>query len=842
MGRQSLFPGENPGALSAPREMPAPAYLRLLVDWTTAMHGWSCAESAAIPFEIDHSNPRLGAVWSRACWGAMKKGLSTRAVFLIALLLVCAAIGRAADTKPITSLHAIHVLTNEQAGQGLPVAFEGTVTYYKEGDIDLFVQDGEVAIYVETIASLKLDLGDRVLVLGKTRASFRPEIKADNVIFLRHGTAPPAVNADFRQLIRAEFDCRRATVRGRVRSANIVSDAGVATIYLQLQMEGGEIDAEMIESKPGDLTGLLDAEVEVTGAVAGKFDNKNQMTGILVEVQSLSDVKIIKQATRAPSSLPVMPMDEILSVYNVQDRTQRVRVEGTVTYDHPGAAIVLQNGAKSLWIETQFERPVKIGTLASASGFPDVRNGALTLTQGQIEVSGNASPIIPQPVPASELAVGTHAFDLVSVEGRLLMSVREAGQDEYVLVSDGRLFSAVYRHPERGLNLPLPPMKQVGVGSRVRMTGICMLERFDKFQGPVAFEVLLRSSDDIAVVASPSPLNVRNLTLVVGLLLITILAIGARSWRAERRNRQQMGESAYFEQRRSLILESINGVCPLNEIVQQITALASFKLHGAPAWCELANGERLGNRLDRLAGLTVLETQIRARSGVQLGAIFAAFPAGSSTGNLESEALSMAAGLAALAIENRRLYSDLLHRSDYDLLTDMHNRFSLEKRLGELIEESSRNGNIFGLIYVDLDEFKQVNDLYGHRIGDLYLQKVSQRMKHQIRPKDMLARIGGDEFAVLVPAVDSQDDVMEVASRLEHCFEDLFAIDGNQLRGAASLGTAIYPLDGTTRDSLLNSADAAMYVAKHGKRRGPGDHSGDVNLEDDARSQTRRGR
>ena len=781
---------------------------------------------------------------ARACSAVrssvMKMGLPIRAAIVGAILVAVAPSTRSAETKPLTSLRSIHALSNEEASQGLQVAFEGVVTYYKPGDIDLFVQDGDTAVYVESSSNAKLELGDRVLVLGKTRASFRPEIKADNVIFLRHGVPPPAVNADFKRLIRAELDCRRATVRGKVRSANIVNDAGIPTIYLQLELDGGEIDAEMIVSK-ADLNGLLDAEIEVTGAVAGKFDNKNQMTGILIEVQSIADVKVIQPATVAPTSLPVMPMDEILSVYNVQDRTQRVRVQGTVTYDQPGSAIVLQNGSKSLWIETQFEQPVMIGTLASASGFPDVRSGALTLTEAQIETSGAAAPIKPPLVPASELAIGSRAFDLVSVEGRLLMSVREAGQDEYVLVSGGHLFSAVYRHPERGLNLTLPAMKQVAVGSKVRMTGICMLERFDKFQGSVAFEVLLRSGEDIAIVASPSLLNVRNLTLVVSLLLVSILGIGARAWRLERRNRQQMAESAYFEQRRSQILESINGARPLNEILQQITAVASFKLHGAPAWCELANGDRTGNRLDRLTGLKVLDSPIRARSGVQLGSIYAAFPEAAVTGNLESDALAMAAGLAALAIENRRLYSDLLHRSDYDLLTDMHNRFSLEKRLDELIEESNRTGSIFGLIYVDLDEFKQVNDIYGHRVGDLYLQKVSQRMKHQIRPNDMLARIGGDEFAVLVPDVRGQDDVMEVAARLQRCFEDLFVIDGNQLRGASSLGAAIYPLDGTTRDSLLNSADAAMYVAKHGKRHKVPE-TGDVELgaQEQPQSGTRR--
>jgi diguanylate cyclase (GGDEF)-like protein len=772
----------------------------------------------------------------------MKRKLSASGVFFAALALGCAAVAGAADQKTLTTLREIHALSNEEASHGIPVAFEGSVTYYEDGNVDLFVQEGDAAIYVEANPKAKLQTGDRVLVVGKTRASFRPEVKADNLIFLRHGLPPAPVRADFKQLIRAQFDCRRATVRAVVRSANIVLDAGVTNIYLQLLMDGGNIDAEMIERGPTDLTGLLDAEVELTGAVAGKFDNKNQMTGILMEVPSLSDVKVIRRAGAAPNTLPVTPMDEILSVYNIQDRTQRVRVQGTVTYAQPGAAIVLEDGAKSLWIETQFEQPVKIGQVANATGFPDVHSGALTLTRSEIELSGIPASIAPQPVAASDLALGTHAFDLVSVEGRLLMAVREAGQDEYVLVSGGHLFSAVYRHPEHGVNLQLPPMRQIPLGSKVRMTGICILENFDKFQGPIAFEVLLRSMDDVALVANPSPLSVRNLILVVGLLLLVVIAVGARAWRVERRIRHQMADSARFEQRRSMILEDINGSRPLAEIMEQINALVSLKLQGAPCWCDLSDGGRVGHCPEETDGLRILECPIRARSGAQLGVIFAAVPLHADVVKLESESLSMAAELAAVAIESRRLYSDLLHRSDYDLLTDIHNRFSLEKRLDALIEVANRNGSIFGLIYVDLDEFKMVNDLYGHRVGDLYLQMVAQRMKHQIRPDDMLARIGGDEFAVLVPSVRSQEDVIEIAARLERCFKEPFGIDGNQLHGSASLGAAIYPVDGNSKDSLLNSADAAMYVAKHGKRKNENEQADGINLQDHPRSRSNRGR
>ena len=124
------------------------------------------------------------------------------------------------------------------------------------------------------------------------------------------------------------------------------------------------------------------------------------------------------------------------------------------------------------------------------------------------------------------------------------------------------------------------------------------------------------------------------------------------------------------------------------------------------------------------------------------------------------------------------LYSDLVHRSEFDLLTDIHNRFSLDKQLEASIARAREDASIFGLIYIDLDEFKQVNDVYGHRVGDLYLQEVAGRMKRQLRTADLLARVGGDEFVVLVPMVHSRADVEEIASRLESCFDAPFQAEG----------------------------------------------------------------
>ena len=152
------------------------------------------------------------------------------------------------------------------------------------------------------------------------------------------------------------------------------------------------------------------------------------------------------------------------------------------------------------------------------------------------------------------------------------------------------------------------------------------------------------------------------------------------------------------------------------------------------------------------------------------------------------------------------------------MLTDIHNRLSLHRYLGAIDRKGEGAGLDSGPIYIDLDDFKHVNDLYGHHVGDLYLQEVSLRMKRQLRSGDMLARLGGDEFAALVPIVRDRGALEEIAQRLERCFDAPFAVEGYVFRGAASVGLALYPEDGTSVDGLLGAADAAMYVSKHTKR------------------------
>jgi diguanylate cyclase (GGDEF)-like protein len=742
----------------------------------------------------------------------------------IALAALRAASAAAPSLAPPLTLHTAATLTNAQASQHLTVSFPATVTYFRSYDRDLFVQDGNDAIYVHATTNLSLVPGDRILVRGTTHESFRPYVNSRDITLLGHGALPNPIQPSFEQLIRAEADCKLVRVRASVRSADLVPDARspIAAGYLRMIIDGGPVDANVDTADENALKSLLDADVEITGTVSGHFDNKMQLTGVLLHVPSLDGIKILKHAPSDPWTLPVTPMDRIISGYRLNDLSERMRVRGTITYYEPGRALVLQDGSRSLWINTDSWNPLHVGDVADVIGFPSVESGFLRLNRGEVRDSLVQAQLTPSLFTWRDLALGgndghSHVFDLVSVEGEVVTEVRQATQDLFVLESEGHLFSVILAHSPTQSSASVPPMKEVPLGARIRVTGICILADANPFNGEVPFNILIRDFDDIVVVAQPPWLNVGHLIAIVGLLLALVIAIGVRAWMMERRNRRRIGSLAYVERRRSKVLEDINHSKPLAEILERITELVSVRLNGAPCWCQVANGATLGNRpVDfQSSSLRIVESLIPGRTGPALGSIFAAFDARTNPDAVEKSALAMASELATLAIETSRLYSDLVHRSEFDLLTDVQNRFSMEKTLGAMIHNARETARIFGLIYIDLNKFKQVNDLHGHLVGDRYLQEVSRRMKRQLRPFDVLARLGGDEFAVLVSEVRNRAEVEEICSRLESCFHEPFIGDGYFLQGSASFGLSIYPEDADTADGLLRGADAAMYVAKY---------------------------
>jgi diguanylate cyclase (GGDEF)-like protein/PAS domain S-box-containing protein len=154
------------------------------------------------------------------------------------------------------------------------------------------------------------------------------------------------------------------------------------------------------------------------------------------------------------------------------------------------------------------------------------------------------------------------------------------------------------------------------------------------------------------------------------------------------------------------------------------------------------------------------------------------------------------------------------HMAHYDALTALPNRSLFYDRLRQVLVQAKRNAQMSGLMFIDLDRFKQVNDTLGHHIGDLLLQGVAQRIKDCVRESDTVARLAGDEFTVLLPHVEKREDAAAVAGKIVAALAEPFLLDGHDVRSGGSIGIAIYPADAGSDEALLQCADTAMYAAK----------------------------
>jgi diguanylate cyclase (GGDEF)-like protein len=164
--------------------------------------------------------------------------------------------------------------------------------------------------------------------------------------------------------------------------------------------------------------------------------------------------------------------------------------------------------------------------------------------------------------------------------------------------------------------------------------------------------------------------------------------------------------------------------------------------------------------------------------------------------------------------QERQTAEQLLYMAEHDALTGLCNRHNFEERLEKAISVAQRHQSRFALLYFDLDEFKAINDSFGHRAGDSVLVRVASELGPIVRGGDMLARVGGDEFALLTQ-VDSLDDARQLAARLCTTIAKIpFRFRSTGVRSTTSIGIAIYPEHGTTAEDLVARADIAMYQAK----------------------------
>jgi len=165
-------------------------------------------------------------------------------------------------------------------------------------------------------------------------------------------------------------------------------------------------------------------------------------------------------------------------------------------------------------------------------------------------------------------------------------------------------------------------------------------------------------------------------------------------------------------------------------------------------------------------------------------------------------------------MERSEMTARLFHLANHDALTGLANRNLLNDRLSHAINQTARLKGQLAVLFLDLEEFKEVNDTYGHDAGDGVLKRAAERLQACVRAGDTIARLGGDEFLLVLENIAGQQDVDHVVEKIKTGFEQPFDVDSHPIILGISIGSAIYPGDGTDMDALINQADSSMYGDK----------------------------
>ncbi|MCC6609369.1 MAG: PAS domain S-box protein [Burkholderiales bacterium] len=269
----------------------------------------------------------------------------------------------------------------------------------------------------------------------------------------------------------------------------------------------------------------------------------------------------------------------------------------------------------------------------------------------------------------------------------------------------------------------------------------------------------------------------------------------------------------------------------LSRRAEQVLGYPPEELYGRKATDLMPPGEaeRVGGLVAELAAQSQpfrnIEFGVFARSGSLVWQLVSGVPILDETGRARGYR-----GTALDITERKRAEHRIEELATRDPLTGLPNRLLLGDRLAQGLLSAQREGELLAVLFIDLDHFKNINDTFGHQVGDLLLKEVARRLGGVVRKGDTLSRLGGDEFVIVLEGLKSPDDAGQVAQKILNALAAPCVLDGHTVNTAGSVGIAIYPTDGADAATLMRHADTAMYAAKSGGRKNYQFFSSDMNV------------
>jgi diguanylate cyclase (GGDEF)-like protein len=611
----------------------------------------------------------------------------------------------------LTTAHAAHSLTSEEAARALPVHLRGVITYFDPdfgtGFAAIFIHDSTGSIYLGPASKQveQLFVGALVDVRGVSApGGFGPIVKNPQIRFLGRAPLPPhPPRVSLAILKTGAYDAQWVEIEGSVHQVIEYAHA----VVLDLEMQDGPIGIIMMKDPGATYSNLAGALVRIHGNAAPTMNADSQMIGVHMQAPNLSTLQVLEPAPSDPFAGPYIPVNQLLQWGHFSTPMHRVHLRGTVTLQWPGSLLCIRDATRGICAQTIQATPVAVGGLVDMSGFVVTDNNAPVITDAVFRSAGNNQPVAPKPATAEEILHGGSGSELIQIDGRLIGYDLASSEVTLQLSSGDAVFPAILPKSLAGTGV-----SAWRIGSRLRVTGICSVRVVDvqnNVRAGVAvntsFRVLMRSPQDVVVLEGPSWWTPGHILVLLSLALIATLCV-------------------------------LGWVMVLRRRVEEQTIL-------------------------------LRESESRFR-----------------------------------------------HLALHDSLTGLATRLLLQDRLDIGVETAKRHETGLALLMVDIDRFKQTNDTYGHQAGDEVLRVTAQRLLQAVRKSDTVARMGGDEFIVLLSDLGNPRMAEEFAANIVATLAGAVQFEGGEVPVTASVGVCTAFAAELDADFLLRNADAALYQAK----------------------------
>jgi signal transduction histidine kinase len=464
----------------------------------------------------------------------------------------------------LTTIKAIRSLSQDEGARGYLVRVRGIVTHFDEqADTGLIIHDGQFGQYVmnptagtEVPIWRDLQQGDSIEIEGHTdRGGFAPNIIPTGVRRLSHGALPGSKQISFQSMLTGKHDCDYVEIVGVVQRAWRSPDPNMNTLFADVAYQEGVLRTTFWDYKPDDFERLIDARVRLRGNVGTLFGATAQLRGVSLFAGRTSDVVVLE----SPPDPFLMPVRSIRSLYNYSaagEQIRRIRISAVVTSYVPGRpvevsdftsnarfryvrhAIYVDDGSGGARIETEQPLRVRPGTLLEIAGFPTVTPGKPILANAIFRVAGEAPQPIAVNIDPNSVLTPDNDATLVRMQGNFLSMLTSPNERSLVFRIGETVFAANLE-----ADAATQSLEDIRPGSVVSVTGVYSYQ----WGPPPAFNLFLRSADDVRVVSAAPWWTLRHTAVMI--VLLSIVAGGAAFWVRTAANRKRQEYQAVLSER-----------------------------------------------------------------------------------------------------------------------------------------------------------------------------------------------------------------------------------------------------------------------------------------------------